>query len=66
VVESGDDGPLGLAYDMLIPVLIDAVNEQQETIEELRAENESLHERLATVESHLGIGAEGTPSAADD
>jgi hypothetical protein len=79
VVESSDDGTMGLAYDMLIPVLIDAVSEQGETIEEqrttveslasenerLRAENEDLRERLEAVETHLGLDT-GSKTPADD
>ncbi|QCC51743.1 tail fiber domain-containing protein [Halapricum salinum] len=75
VVEPEDaDGPLGLAYDMLIPVLLDAVDEQQETIDDLQTESEHLRERnanlegrLDAVEAHLGLsGTDGTATPADD
>jgi len=56
VVEAapGEEGTLGVTYSDLIPVLINATKEQQELIDSLRNENQSLEDRLQALEAKLG------------
>jgi hypothetical protein len=49
IVEEGPDGEKSIAYSEIIPVLI-------ESIKELKAENETLKERLAGIEAVVGQG----------
>jgi hypothetical protein len=49
-----ENGYLGVSYPSLIPVLIEAVKEQQQKIDSLQAENERLKARLEKVEARLG------------
>lgn len=55
VVEAAPDeeGTLGVTYSELIPVLINATKDQQELIESLRSENQSLEDRLQALETKL-------------
>lgn len=50
-----EDGYLGVNYDMVLPVAVGAIQEQQEEIAELEAENERLETRLERVEAELGL-----------
>ena len=57
-----EDGYLGVEYDMLLPVAVDAIQTQQEHIDDLedenadlREHNEELEARLERVEAELGI-----------
>ncbi len=43
-----------------------AVNTLRDRVDTLEAENDRLRARLATVEDHLGLGAGGQPTPADD
>jgi hypothetical protein len=52
--DSDEDGYLGVTYEMVLPVAVDAIQTQQERIEDLEAENECLRERVADLESRLG------------
>jgi FtsZ-binding cell division protein ZapB len=55
-----EDAPLGVAYDMVLPVAVGAIQEQQDRIEtleaeaeDLRAENAALRERNENLEARL-------------
>ena len=68
-VVSGEDGNMGLSYGLLTAVLVNAIQEQQEMILELRMKNEELRvenseirtqnsemgERLSKIETALGL-----------
>jgi hypothetical protein len=53
VEEGGDYNALGIQYQNLIPVLIKAIQEQQNEIEDRDLENKKLHERLISQEERL-------------
>jgi hypothetical protein len=53
LVSTGDDGKLSLSYIELVPVLINAVKEQQQTISEQSRTIQDLTSRLSRVESLL-------------
>jgi len=63
VVEPDDeDGYLGLSYESLVPVLVDAVKQQQDRIDDLEAELERLQSRIDAGDRVAGereAGAEG-------
>ena len=42
---SGEEGSKSISYDSLIPVLIKAVQEQQQEIEQLKSEIQSLKQK---------------------
>jgi hypothetical protein len=46
-----DDTRLGMEYVQLIPVLTKAIQEQQQIIDELKSQNESLAARISALES---------------
>ena len=48
IVKEGPDGEKAIAYSEIIPVLV-------ESIKELKAENEALKERLASIEVAVGL-----------
>jgi hypothetical protein len=48
IVKEGPDGEKAIAYTEIIPVLI-------ESIKELKAENEALKDRLASIEAAAGL-----------
>jgi hypothetical protein len=50
-VKEGDDGFLRLAYSQLTPLVISAVQEQQETIDDLESEVERKDDRIAALET---------------
>jgi|APHM01.1.fsa_nt_gi Catalytic domain of bacteriophage endosialidase. len=50
-----EDAPLGVTYDMVVPVAIGAIQKQQERIEELEAENEQLRERVVGIEEQIDV-----------
>jgi hypothetical protein len=62
VVKRGDDGVRKVSYRELIPVLIEAVKEQQDivedqnnTISKLKEQNKQISERLAEIEKELQL-----------
>ena len=76
-----EDGYLGVTYDMVLPVAVDAIQTQQDRIESLEAESESLQaeneqlrernanleSRLERIETELGIDATASrQGVADD
>jgi len=62
-----EDGYLGVTYNTVLPVAVDAIQTQQEQIEDLEAENEHLRERVTAIEAELGIdAAAGQRGIADD
>ena len=48
-----EDGYPRVGYDMLPPVAVDAIQTQQEHIDDLEAENDDLRERNADLETRL-------------
>ena len=48
-VVSGDDGEKGIAYGLLTSVIVKAMQEQQQEIEQLRTENKKLKAEVAKV-----------------
>ena len=50
MVTENEEGYLTVDYSKMTPVLLEAVKEQQEMIDELRSENEELKERLLRLE----------------
>ncbi len=53
-IGNDEDQTLGVKYSDVIPVLINATKEQQEYIESLRKEIQSLEDRLQALEAKLG------------
>lgn len=54
IVGNGPDGEKALAYTELIPVLVEAVKELKAESDQLRADNESLRQRLEALEGAGG------------
>jgi hypothetical protein len=52
-VEKSDAGDYFLSYSALVPALIEAIKEQQATIDQLNAQNAALARRLDTIEANL-------------
>ncbi len=52
-VQKNSDGYYSLAYDDIIPVLTNAIKEQQNQIEELKNQNENLNARLQKIEQTI-------------
>jgi cell division protein FtsB len=57
-----ENGYLGVSYTSLIPVLVEAIKEQQEQIDSLEAENaakdaelENLREGIEIIKQRLGL-----------
>ena len=50
-VAKSDDNELGMEYVQLIPVLTKAIQEQQQLIDDLKSQNESLAARISALES---------------
>ena len=50
-IPRSDDTRLGMEYVQLIPVLTKAIQEQQQIIEELKSQNQSLINRIETLEN---------------
>ena len=48
-----ENGYLGVSYVQLIPILLEAIKEQQEVIEELQAENENKDVRIDNLDARL-------------
>jgi hypothetical protein len=53
VVSQDDEGYYSVAYGQIVPVVVEALKEQQETIDELRAENEKLQQALDAAEERV-------------
>eukprot|EP00825_Cyclidium_porcatum_P009251 TRINITY_DN1468_c0_g1_i1.p2 TRINITY_DN1468_c0_g1~~TRINITY_DN1468_c0_g1_i1.p2 ORF type:complete len:185 (-),score=34.67 TRINITY_DN1468_c0_g1_i1:97-651(-) len=53
-VVEGEDGKMGLAYPKLIPVLVNAIKEQQDIIKSQEAKIKSLEDRLSALEAKFG------------
>ena len=53
VVFTGADGNLSLAYGDVVPVLVEAMKEQQTQIDKLQANNAALEARLAKLEARM-------------
>ena len=53
--DDGEEGLLSLAYDQFAALAIGAIQEQQEELDDLRAENDELHERVAAIERRLEL-----------
>jgi hypothetical protein len=50
-----EEGTWGVDYGRLSPIIVKSIQDQQATIEELKAENADLKARLAAIERKLGI-----------
>ncbi len=50
-VVSGEDGEKGVAYGLLTSVLVKAIQEQQEVIDALKADNENMNSKIIQLES---------------
>jgi uncharacterized coiled-coil protein SlyX len=68
-----EDGYLGVNYDMVLPVAVGAIQEQQALIddleaeaEQLRSENNRLRERVGAIEVRLGTDASGDQEVTAD
>ena len=48
-----ENGTKGVMYDKLVPVLIEAIKEQQTQIESQKSQNQSLLARIEALESIL-------------
>lgn len=55
VVSTDNEGYKSLAYDRLVPVLIEAVKEQKQIVEKQKSEIEQLRGELVEVKRYLGI-----------
>lgn len=53
-------------YITLIPILTQAIKEQQTQIEDVKSENQMLKERLATIEKMIGVKNEGLNQIKDE
>jgi hypothetical protein len=53
IVKDRENGTKGVMYDKLVPVLIEAIKEQQIQIETQKSQNQSLLARIEALESHL-------------
>ena len=53
LVHENINGQLGVIYDGFIPLLVEAVKEQQEEITVQRKQSEDLHERLSSLEKKI-------------
>ncbi len=64
LVITSDQGYKAVNYNGLVPVLIEGVKEQQNLIEEQKAIINNLEDRLAAIESKLGVSEENKSVAA--
>lgn len=55
VVSTAPDGTKAVAYTEIIPVLIEAIKEQQKTIEKQQAENNEQQKRIEKLENMLDV-----------
>jgi len=58
-VRQNGEGTLGVAYSQVVPVLVEALKEQDERVAELSAENAALSSLLARMEERLAKLEEG-------
>ncbi len=55
LVKEGPDGFKGVEYSKFTPIIVEAIKEQQIQIEELKAENEALKQKLNEIIEQFGI-----------
>ncbi len=60
VVTTGRSGYRSVAYGSVVPVLVEAIKEQQEELEQAREERRALEDRLASLEARLSAMEETT------
>jgi len=53
VVTTGRSGYHSVAYGSVVPVLVEAIKEQQEELEQARTDKQALEDRLASLEARL-------------
>ncbi|RMF06652.1 MAG: hypothetical protein D6762_08985, partial [Candidatus Neomarinimicrobiota bacterium] len=60
LVSEGSDGYKSVTYNGIMPILVEAVKEQQQQIETLQAQNEALAESLRQIQAQLNQLMEGS------
>lgn len=55
VIHKNSEGYYSVNYDAIIPILNNAIKEQQTQIEDIKSENQMLKERLANIEKMIGV-----------
>lgn len=50
IVKQAEDGSKHVAYMELVPILIEAMKEQQKIVSELRVQNKKILEKLSSLE----------------